>query len=203
MGDKQYFLSCIYGNPNIKYRHVVWERLMRLGVNRRSSWCMVGDFNEILNNEEKIGGPRRSDASFQPFSDMLHACGMTELPSTGNSYTWGGRRQKLWIQSKLDRAFENSDWFKCFPSANQAFLAKRGSDHRPVLIKLTASQDSYRGSFKFDRRMLHKPLVQEAIHQAWNQRRHDQDASVSIRLSFCRKALSKWKKIIKPTQRKG
>ncbi|KAL0804916.1 hypothetical protein Bca101_097407 [Brassica carinata] len=125
---------------------------MRLGVNRRSSWCMVGDFNEILNNEEKIGGPRRSDASFQPFSDMLHACGMTELPSTGNSYT------------------------------------------------LTASQDSYRGSFKFDRRMLHKPLVQEAIHQAWNQRRHDQDASVSIRLSFCRKALSKWKKIIKPTQ---
>ena len=194
MGDKQYFLSCIYGNPNIKYRHVVWERLMRLGVNRRSSWCMVGDFNEILNNEEKIGGPRRSDASFQPFSDMLHACGMTELPSTGNSYTWGGRRQKLWIQSKLDRAFENSDWFKCFPSANQAFLAKRGSDHRPVLIKLTASQDSYRGSFKFDRRMLHKPLVQEAIHQAWNQRRHDQDVYVSIRLSFCRKALSKWKK---------
>ncbi|KAG2304961.1 hypothetical protein Bca52824_033612 [Brassica carinata] len=99
---------------------------------QRNSWCMVGDFNEILNNSEKIGGPRRSDASFKPFSEMIQMCGMSEFPT---------------------------------------------------------SQDSYRGSFRFDKRMLHKPMVQEAILQAWNQGNDNLEVPVSTRLSHCRKAL--------------
>ncbi|KAL0685251.1 hypothetical protein Bca4012_052099 [Brassica carinata] len=192
--DKQFHLSCVYGNLSFKLRHLVWERLLRFRVNRTGSWCMLGDFNEILNNFEKIGGPRRNDSTFQDFSEMLQICGMMELPSTGNSFTWSGRRGNLWIQSKLDRAFGNKDWFSQFLAANQAFLPKRGSDHRPVLVKLISSQESYKGSFRFDKRMLHKPLVREAINNAWNSNLQSTNNSVASRLRLCRKALSKWKK---------
>ena len=191
--DKCFYVSCVYGNPNICLRHLVWERLIRFSLTRSSSWCMFGDFNEILNNSEKVGGPRRSDSTFQEFSDMLDICGTIELPSSGNGFTWSGKRGNLWIHSKLERAFGNQKWFDHFHASNQAFLDKRGSDHRPILIKLISSQDSYRGSFKFDKRMFHKPLVFETISQAWNSSSPHSNLSAS-KIRSCRKALSRWKK---------
>jgi len=194
MGISQFFLTCVYGNPNSSQRNQGWERLSRLALQRKEVWGMVGDFNEILHNGEKLGGPRRCDASFSDFSNMLKLSDMTELNSTGNGFTWGGKRNDLWIQCKLDRCFENSAWHKCFPASNQAFLEKKGSDHRPVLVKLVSSQDSYRGSFRFDKRMLHKPLVKEAVSQAWNASSSCFGQRVSERLRRCRKSLSNWKK---------
>ena len=63
-----------------------------------------------------------------------------------------------------------------------------------MVIKLLSSQDSYRGSFRFDKRMLQKPLVKEAIQMAWNSPDYYDSSSVSSRLCQCRKALSQWKK---------
>lgn len=119
---------------------------------------------------------------------------MKKLPSHGNAFTLGGMRHKLSIQSKLDRCFGNQDSFDMFPAANQAFLEERGSDHRPVLVKLMGSQDSYKGQFGFDSRMLKKPRVKETIERAWNSVSLRNGGLVFERIRECRRALSSWKK---------
>lgn len=103
-------------------------------------------------------------------------------------------RYKKWIQCKLDKSFGNKEWFNMFHVANQSFLEKRGSDHRPVLVKMLDFQETYRGQFRFDKRMLHKPLVIESILGAWNNIRLLDVGSVSDMIRLCRKTLSKWKK---------
>ena len=70
----------------------------------------------------------------------------------------------------------------------------RGSDHRPVLVKLLESTESYRGSFKFDSRFLNKPGVKEEIKKAWLTNHKFFGSSVSDKLKQCRKSLSRWKK---------
>lgn len=172
----------------------MWERLSRIGVNRRDSWCVFGDFNDILHNGEKIGGVWRADESFEPFTQMVHACRLEELPSQGDIFTWGGMRNKMWVQTRLDRCFGNKAWFRKFPCSNQTFLDKRGSDHRPVLIHLIEAQESYRGWFKFDRRFLEVDGVQEHVSNAWGFADGRGNTSVSARLKACRKSLSALKK---------
>ena len=100
-------MSCVYGNPASHLRPLVWERISRIGVVRKEPWCMIGDFNEILSNSEKRGGPLRVESSFLPFRNLLATCDMYEVGSSGNGFTWGGTRNNQWIQCKLDRCFGN------------------------------------------------------------------------------------------------
>lgn len=188
-----FHVSCIYGDPVMKSMPLFLERITRIRIQRKGSWCMLGNFNDLLHNGEKVGDPSRSEDTFVSFVNMIKACNMKELPSHGNAFTWGGMKYKLWIQCKLDRCFGNSEWFYMFPVATQAFLEKIGSYHNPVLVKLLSSQETYKGYFRFDRRMLHKPLVKENILASWNYTGPDNNA-VFDRIRLCRRALSGWKK---------
>lgn len=165
-GDTSFFASCIYGPTHYKRRVDLWERLSRIGVNRKESWCVFGDFNDILHNGEKTGGVWRQDESFAPFNQMINACKLEELQSHGNGFTWSGLRSNSWVHTRLDRCFGNRAWFKKFPCSNQTFLDKRGSDHRPVLIHLIESQEKYRGWFRFDRRFLEVEGVHDSVANA-------------------------------------
>ena len=104
-----FYISCVYGDPMCVNRPKIWERLSRIGVNRQECWCMLGDFNDILHNGEKSGSPLRNETTFIPFRDMIKACQMTDLASTGNALTWGGKRNDMWIQCQLDRCFGNKE----------------------------------------------------------------------------------------------
>lgn len=75
-----------------------------------------------------------------------------------------------------------------------SFFGKKGSDHRHVLVKKVASQESYRGFFRFGKRFLYKPQVKEAVSHAWNSGSHQTVALVAERLRRVRRALSQWKK---------
>ncbi|KAG2327641.1 hypothetical protein Bca52824_010369 [Brassica carinata] len=177
------------------------EETYRIGVNRKESWCVFGDFNDILHNGERIGGSWRSDESFAPFNHMVKACQLLELQSHGNGYTWSGNRNNSTVHSRLDRCFGNRAWFNKFPNSNQCFLDKRGSDHRPVLIHLIEAQESYRGCFRFDTRFLKVDGVRETVANAWNDDQTRGGRSVSIRLKACRRALSNLKRQLVRAQR--
>lgn len=178
----------MYGEPAHDGKSVVWDRLTNIGMSRKEPWVLVGDFNEILNNGEKLGGPRRSEISFAPFAEMISSCEMEELSSRGNMFTWSGCRWKKWIQCRLDRCFGNKEWRRLFPSANQTFLEKRGSDHRPVWVNLRANSEAARGQYRFDRRILHHPDAVKEVEKAW--KNSSRVASVAFKIRKCRAVMS-------------
>ncbi|KAG2290703.1 hypothetical protein Bca52824_050307 [Brassica carinata] len=121
-----------------------------------------------------IGGVWRADESFDPFNQMINVCKLEELQSQGNAFTWGGMRNNLWVQTRLDRCFGSRAWFQKFPCFNQSFLDKRGSDHRPRIMEVDGVRDN--------------------ITNAWEFGDGRGNLSLSSRIKACRKSLSSLKK---------
>lgn len=119
----RFYMSFIYGDPVRQRRHVVWELLRDISLNRDGGWLLIGDFNELMNNSEKLGGPAREESSFFDFRAVKSDCRLKEPPCSGDMFSWAGVREitinrvmeKVWIQCRLDRAFGNAEWFRLFP----------------------------------------------------------------------------------------
>ncbi|XP_019093318.1 PREDICTED: uncharacterized protein LOC109129511 [Camelina sativa] len=194
-----FYLSCIYGHPYPQYRPELWERLQRYAVNRDEAWIMIGDFNQIMSNSEKLGGHDRDENTFRDFRDMLTICDMIDLKHTCNKFSWSGQRSivrdgvrtKELIQCCLDRALTNTEWFATFSASMSTFIEPIESDHRPVIIDLQSDTRVKKGLFRYDHRLVERAGFLQAMKEDWN--RLSSLRSFSDKLKFLRTNISKWK----------
>lgn len=188
-GPTPLFITFVYGAPRQEDRAAFWTKLMTLGEDRGNAWCLTGDFNDLLDNDEKEGGPRRWEGSFVAFRSFVTQTGLWDIPHTGNHLSWRGTRYNHAIQSRLDRAMGNCSWFETFPATFSEYLRFEGSDHRPLITYLDASSKKKRGLFRFDRRLATKPEVRSLVQEEWNP-----SISVLSRLNNIRQSLVEWTK---------
>ncbi|WZY69216.1 hypothetical protein YC2023_001456 [Brassica napus] len=202
LGAVVFYMSFVYGDPVRQRRIAVWNELKVIALNRTGGWFLAGDFNELMNNSEKVGGPPRQESSFFDFRAMARDCRLKEIPSSGNRLSWGGVREimengvkeKVWVQCRLDRAFGNAEWFRIFPQSHTVYLEKTGSDHRPIFTSLANIGQRRTGRFMFDKRWCQKPEITEVIRRGWCSNFISGQGSVSERIKSCRQELCKWKR---------
>lgn len=84
LGLLSFFITCVYGDPVRALRNKVWKSLAQMGSTRDDPWFLIGDFDELRSNAEKLGGTVRSDST-----------------CSGCIFSWGGWRDNLWIQCHL------------------------------------------------------------------------------------------------------
>ena len=172
----------------------MWERLTSIGLVRDEAWLLAGDFNELMTKEEKVGGAERHESSFWDFRNMAENCKIRELRYTGNCLSWGGWRERVWGQCRLDRSFGNSEWFSLFPRSSMEYFELWASDHRPIRICFPLERDDRKRShFFFDKRYLNKEGIEELIKDSWGPEGFDQSNTME-RIGRCRKSIMKWKR---------
>lgn len=91
-GPDPLFITFVYGAPRQADRAAFWLKLMELGGDRENAWCLTGDFNDLLHNEEKVGGPARWEGSFVTFRSFVSQAGLWDIQHTGNHLSWRGTR---------------------------------------------------------------------------------------------------------------
>ncbi|CAA7019014.1 unnamed protein product [Microthlaspi erraticum] len=184
-----FFATFIYGEPDFSLRHLVWEELTNLGISRDKPWFLTGDFNEIIDNNEKSGGKQRTEASFGNFRDFLSQSDLFDLQHSGNFLSWRGTRHTHLVHCRLDRAMVNSMWLHIYPTSRCRYLNFEGSDHRPILSELQPEKKKKKSIFRYDRAMRHNPTISKLVKDTWNK---FEDDTVERRIANCRKAISRW-----------
>ncbi|KAI0511099.1 hypothetical protein KFK09_011721 [Dendrobium nobile] len=130
-------IATVYGSRCSKKRSDLWNQLERSMENSSPS-IIGGDFNCILNKDEKRGGKRflfskgpREMKSFMVNSDFH------DIGYVGPRFTWCNNKEgnsRIW--ERLDRCILNSLAMQKLPLVVNRHLARMASDHCLVVIKM-------------------------------------------------------------------
>lgn len=84
-------ISSIYARCNNGKRLELWEKLEDIDDNN-TPWIIGGEFDVILNEEEKMGGLDFSQNKVVDFGQFISKCALSELRFVGSSYIWWNER---------------------------------------------------------------------------------------------------------------
>lgn len=181
--------SFIYGEPDHTKRREVWDAISNLNMSTEEPWFLTRDFNEIVDNSEKSGGPVGAEETFCNVRSFLSQNDLFDLKHSGNFLSWRGKRHSHTVHCRPDRAMSNSAWIDLFLSCRSQYLQFEASDHRPLLTFLDPTRKKGKRLFRYDRRLRDNPEVKKSITDIWNSFPH---LPVRVKLTKCRQAISNW-----------
>ncbi|XP_024178114.1 uncharacterized protein LOC112184050 [Rosa chinensis] len=142
--------TVIYGVVAHGERHRTWTLIQALAAEPCTlPWLMAGDFNKIMSNNDKSGGPRRAAAPMATFRRTMADCDLLDMGFVGSRFTWSNKYTK----ERLDRSFQTPPWRSLFPYNRVITLNPSESDHCPLLIIVSAEKLRYKkatNQFRFE-----------------------------------------------------
>ncbi|KAM6555383.1 hypothetical protein CsatB_002402 [Cannabis sativa] len=136
-GYGKFRFTGLYGEPNRSLRRNTWQLLWTLYARSKEAWCIMGYFNNVLHNSEKIGGNPYSAWLIEGFKEVTQQCGLIDLEMNGHPFTWEKSKDTpQWIEAKLDRTMVNHDWLIKFPDAKLFNTEVSPSDHSPLFLDM-------------------------------------------------------------------
>lgn len=108
--------------------------------------------------------------------------------------SWQGRRKKVLVKCRLDRALANEDWHELFPCSHTEYLGPVGSDHRPVVAYLENKVVKRRGHFRFDKRWIGLDSLLESIERGWGEMSSENSRDLVSKIMNYRHEITIWRK---------
>ncbi|XP_024159346.1 uncharacterized protein LOC112166695 [Rosa chinensis] len=166
---KKWRFTGIYGFAARSDRNRTWSLIKTLANETYNlPWLIAGDFNEIMMQADKSGGPPRAQAPMTQFRSTMTSCGFIDLGYVGSRYTWSNK----FIKERLDRGFQTVRWRDWFPFSRVITLDPSDSDHCPLLIGVNLDKSRHRRKarlFRFEESWHGNSYCRCIIQRHWAQ----------------------------------
>ncbi|VFQ98409.1 unnamed protein product [Cuscuta campestris] len=166
VSQKCFHITFVFALYNVTVRRQLWETISDFGVNIKTPWAIMGDFNSVLNSSEKLN----CHTYAYDMTDLLHFRlnnDLIDAKSTGTHFTWN--KGNKW--AKLDRVMVNCEWEALQWDCWAAFKPMEfQSDHCPVLLHLIQSSTRGPKPFKFFNMWLKHDSFDNTLKHVWDMR---------------------------------
>ncbi|MCH91026.1 endonuclease/exonuclease/phosphatase family protein, partial [Trifolium medium] len=131
-------------------------------------WCVMGDFNSVIDHHERRGlgvnvdGGRNSEMA--GFDTFLNSLELIDLPLIGRRFTWFHPNGVS--MSRLDRMLISSSWFDVWGAPSVWVLSRDVADHCPFVLRYS-SFDWGPKPFRFNNFWLQNRDFKEVVTKAW------------------------------------
>ncbi|XP_075097952.1 uncharacterized protein LOC142175266 [Nicotiana tabacum] len=143
-------MTFVYAKCSSLERLELWDNLYYLASDMDLPWVVGGNFNVILNEEEKRGGLPVHPPEYEDFAFFVNSFGLFDLGYTGSPITWWNERANAeCIFNWVDMIFVNQPFQTLFPSIEVEHLIRTGSDHAPLLMNYGKNAAQFLKPFRF------------------------------------------------------
>uniref|UniRef100_A0A803P1A9 Uncharacterized protein n=1 Tax=Cannabis sativa TaxID=3483 RepID=A0A803P1A9_CANSA len=170
----RFHFTAFYGAPKSHLRINTWNLLRSFATpSNNISWLVLGDFNELLSNEDKYGGPLKSDKLMNDFRQAIDFCNLIAIPYTRDRFTWTNKHYTgTLVKERLDRGFHNGVWTDFFVDATLSHLNFYHSDHRAIAYNVSLPQQlsistKRHQRFRFEQFWLKDSDCRDIIQASW------------------------------------
>ncbi|CAM8890635.1 unnamed protein product [Rhodiola kirilowii] len=166
ISNSQFFrLTLFYGDPMVSRRKYSWTLLRRLRTISDVPWIVIGDFNEVVGDNEVEGVRSRQLWQMNNFRDALEDCGLADVGFRGFPFTFSNHREGVAeMRARSDRAVADSRWRSLFPSAMVFHHHLLASDHQLILLDTEGSYYKRRKKlFRFEAMWMDHPDFEKVV----------------------------------------
>lgn len=114
----QWRLTGYYGFPERARRRNSWNLIRSLASSSNYPWVLIGDFNDLLNIRDKMGGSDHPNWCINGFREVITECNLHDLPLYGYPFTWArARGTPHAVEERLNLALVTNSWLAMFDNA--------------------------------------------------------------------------------------
>lgn len=164
-----YRLTGIYRELDRSKRQETWQLIRNLASSNTLPWCLIGDMNNVLSQQDKVDGRPYPSRLLQGFHQVFEDCNLVDMDLHGYKFTWSrGTEETNHIEIRLDKALVNHEFLNVFQEAKISNLEVSTSDHYQILLEPVAATPFSRSkAFRFENAWLREPMLYQLVEDIW------------------------------------
>lgn len=145
--------------PYLTKKCSFWDTLRQLTKEITYPWLVIGDLNEVLTLDEKVGDHSIGTTCRNHLANILLNTNFTDLGFRGNPHTWRNNRHGLHhIRWCFDRTIANENCRINCSKAIVTHLPAINSSYIPILLKRWHSSHLKTTPFRFEAAWIRDPI---------------------------------------------